>query len=99
LPTSAWPIVTFVPNQALPSDAMAFDTLPLKVLVVAEPPMPAVTPPMFCCSHKDTKVASDGRTSSEGMRHGWPRSAPQRWRARTGVGIMPLPSRTGRVRD
>ena len=26
---------------------MAFDTLLLKVLVVAEPPMPAVTSPMF----------------------------------------------------
>jgi hypothetical protein len=48
VPTPAWPIVTFVPDQILPSDTMAFETLPVTVLVVAEPPMSAVTSPVFC---------------------------------------------------
>jgi hypothetical protein len=46
LPTPAWPIITFLPDQALPRDAMAFETAPGTVLM-AEPPMPAVTSPMF----------------------------------------------------
>ena len=29
VPTPVWPIVTFLPDQALPSDAMALDTLPV----------------------------------------------------------------------
>src|SRR5437016_6219463 len=47
LPTPAWPIVTFWQDQALPSDAMALEILPVTALLVAEPPMPTVTSPMF----------------------------------------------------
>jgi hypothetical protein len=47
LPTSTWPIVTFLPDQILASDAMACETLPVTAPVVAEPPMLALTSPMI----------------------------------------------------
>jgi hypothetical protein len=45
LPTSTWPIVTFLPDQILASDAMALETLPVMAPVMAQPPMSAVTSP------------------------------------------------------
>ena len=48
MPTPAWPIVTFLPGQALASDAMALDTLPVTAPVVAELLIPTVTSPVFC---------------------------------------------------
>jgi hypothetical protein len=35
-------------DQALPSDAIALEIVPVTAPVVAELPMPAVTSPMFC---------------------------------------------------
>src|SRR5438067_7949851 len=48
LPTPAWPIVTFLPDHVLPSEAMALDTLPVTAPAPAELLIPAVTSPMFC---------------------------------------------------